>query len=242
MSAMRAIGLGIQCSLILLVVGTNYSQAYEFIPVDISSVSNGKLQDPYPGPTCGIALPDSITGDRSFGGVPFRIAMEGLNYWNSYLAPGPNPRTVDVLMGIDRVVIRVHALIGSYWGQPGPDAYAIIECFGAAGTYHREDLVGNDDIRDYNQDYFTNSINGVTTIEVASYHSFGSGQRLDKMSIDLPLDFGILTAIRVTDSGGDDLQRVFLAGITCELAATTTAIGTTWGEIKGRFHPGEDQR
>jgi hypothetical protein len=237
---MYAIGLVIQCSMVLLVMGTN-SHAYEFIPVDISSVSNGKLQDAYPGPTCGIALPDSLTGDRYFDGIPFRIPIAGLNYWNSYLVPGPNPRSIDVPMGINRVS-RVHALMGSYWGQPGPDVYAIIECFGAAGAYHRENLVGNDDIRDYNQDYFTNFINGVTTIEVASYRSFGSGQRLDKMSIELPGDFGILTAIRLTDSGGDDVQRIFIAGITCEIAATTMATPTTWGEIKTRFDHGEDQR
>ncbi len=120
---------------------------------------NSSLDDIRPG----FAWP---IGDVILDGIPFSIP-EGSNIWNSHdpWVTGPNPRTLDIPVnkyGID----QVYTLINTIGGQPGPTVYAWIEFWGDNGAYYRKDLVGNVDIRDYNLDGWTNSINGTTTINV----------------------------------------------------------------------------
>lgn len=97
--------------------------------------------------------------------------------------------------------------------------YASPECFGSDGATFTKPVFGNDDIRDFLAGSFTNSINGVTTIQV---FTAGSGHqnevRLDMQIIELPAEFltRTLTNMRVIDSGGATLQRIWLAGLTCE--------------------------
>jgi hypothetical protein len=145
------------------------------------------------------------------GGVPFEIPTQANNYWHSEHADGDNPRSIDIFVG--RPDVReVHTLINTYWGQSGPGSYAWLEFFGSDGAYFRKDLVGNEDIRDFNQLWFTNSINGTTTVNVVLIGS----HRLDKQAIALPADFQDeeLSTIRLSDNGAYNWQRVFLAGVT----------------------------
>jgi len=151
------------------------------------------------------------SGEVVLGGVPFSIPTAGNNYWHSVNATGSNPRSIDI--AVNRTgVVEVHTLINNYWGQPGPTSYAWLEFFGTHGAYFRKDLIGNEDIRDFNQLFFTNAINGTTTTNVVSI----GNHRLDKQEIALPADFydETLLTVRMSDNGGDNFQRVFLAGVT----------------------------
>ncbi len=153
-----------------------------------------------------------LVGNLTFNGVPFNIPETGNNIWDSYSATGTNPRFIDI--SINKFgITEVHTLINSSYGQRGPNSYAFIEFFGSTGAYLKVNLIGNDNIRDYNQSYWTNTINGITTIEV---FNDGSGHRRDKQLFTLPSEFSTqqLEKIRLSDNGGTDFQRVFLTGLT----------------------------
>jgi hypothetical protein len=75
------------------------------------------------------------------------------------------------------------------------------------------DLVGNSDIRDYNNDGWTNNINGTTTINVVSLS--GGQHRLDMQTITLPGSFlgQTLLSIDLVDNG-PGFQRTIPSGVT----------------------------
>jgi uncharacterized membrane protein len=154
----------------------------------------------------------------TLGGVLFNIPSTGNNYWHSVAAGGPNPRSIDVTTSRPGVV-EVHTLINTYWGQPGPTSYAYLEFFGSDGAYYRKDLIGDIDVRDFNQLSFTNNINGTSTTNVVTIGS----HRLDKQRIDLPADFHNETLVKITlsDNGSDGLTRAFLAGVTVRIGGST---------------------
>jgi len=172
-------------------------------PVDFSAFHNANMQNDLD--------PAFPSGSVTLGGVPFVIPQSGNNYWHSVAATGPNPRTIDIPLGRFGVW-EVHTLINTYWGAPGPTSYASLEFFGSDGAYYRKDLIGNDDIRDFNDFVFTNQINNTTTVNVVSV----GPHRLDKQRIALPAEFRnqTLDTVRLSDTGGDNLQRAFLAGMT----------------------------
>lgn len=170
--------------------------------VDFSAFHNANMQNDLD--------PAFPSGSVMLGGVPFVIPQSGSNYWHSVVANGPNPRRVDIPVGRSGVG-EVHTLINTYWGVPGPTSYASLEFFGSDGAYFREDLIGGEDIRDWNNFVFTNTINGTTTQNVVSIGT----HRLDKQQIALPAEFRdqVLETVRLSDNGGDNVQRVFLAGL-----------------------------
>jgi hypothetical protein len=150
-------------------------------------------------------------GEVVLGGVPFSIPTGGNNIWHSYYASGANPRVLDINVDIWRAR-EVHTLINTYWGLNGPSSYAALDFYGSDGAHYTKNLVGNVDIRDYNQGGYTNSINGTTSTTVVQI----SGHRLDKQRIVLPSEFRTqrLIRIRLSDLGTDGAQRVFLSGVT----------------------------
>jgi hypothetical protein len=171
-----------------------------------------------------------LRGDVILGSVPFRIPETDPSVWKSEdpFVTGPNPRILDVLinqMGVD----RVYTLINTGGGAPGPTAYAWLEFWGDGGAYYRKDLVGDVDIRDYNYDGWTNAINGTTTVNVFLHNPgvYNGERRLDMQIIDLPEEFHtqILTQMRLSDNGGDNLQRTILEGVTVQ--ADTLPTGNT---------------
>jgi len=180
---------------------------FQYVPVDFSAQANVGLADSQI-----IAAATFPVGNLVLGDVPFEIGETGPILWSpDRLGTGAHTLSIPVTIASPR---EVHTLINTYWGQPGPESFAHIEFFGSEGAYQRFDLVGNDDIRDYNDNPdYTNSINGTTTIEVFSN---GSGQRLDKQFFALNSDFidETLVEIRVTDNGAESLQRIFLYGLT----------------------------
>ncbi len=168
-------------------------------------------------------------GRVNLGGVPFYIPVGGLNEWAAWAVPGPNPKVLELPVGIDGVQI-VHTLINTGYGIPGPQDYAKIEFIGSAGAHYVKKLIGDDDIRDHLLSAYTNYINGVTTTNVFVAGSGLFNQvRFDKQAIVLPFEFRTqrLDRILVSDYGIDDSevpsQRIFLAGLTVGTSAIQTA-------------------
>lgn len=224
----------------VMMAWASFSGAAVYTPMDFIKTAS-HLQS-MPGPpynvTNGIALPDQYTGSLTLGGIPFVIPQAGNNYWVAELVTGSNPKMLTIPVDMFGVS-EVHTLINAWWGVAGPTSLAFLEFLGADGAYFRKDLVGNIDVRDYNQNIFTNQINNTTTTQVISYRSFGVGQRIDKQQIVLPADFHdeTLSEIRLTDVGKMYTQRVFLAGLTVRsLGASPVPEPTAlvmWGILGG---------
>ena len=164
--------------------------------------------------------PDFPSGNLELGNVPFDIPNTTNNIWHSHFASGPNPRTLTVDVGLFGVT-EVHTLINTYWGQSA--GLASIEFHGSDDAYYEKTLYGNSDIRDWNQNRYTNRINNTTTVEVFSdpRGPYGTPTRLDKQLIDLPVTFNDeeLSTIVFKDWGGTGYQRIFVSGITAGIAA-----------------------
>jgi hypothetical protein len=203
-----------------LVFSPRSVQALTFSTLDFSAGANARLQD-VPGDTGGIGLLESYLGNQTFGGVPFFLpnSPTNNNSWHSYLASDDNPQELNINVGIAGATV-VHTLIGSYWGERTDGTFAALEFFGSNGAYFKKDLDGDADVRDYLNSSYTNSINGTTTQQVATWTvlRYNNLARLDKQAITLPIDFQnqTLTSIRLSDNGDVGFQRVFLAGATVE--------------------------
>jgi hypothetical protein len=80
------------------------------------------------------------------------------------------------------------------------------------------DLVGNEHIRDFANNDWTNDIDDPGTVQVftTTHPDYGWPTRMDLQGIALPTDFyyETLTLIRVTDSGNQNVQRLLVSGIT----------------------------
>lgn len=182
--------------------------ATDYHPIDFSAGANGTFSSP--GTINGGTY---LTGSQNFAGVPFEIPTTGNNVWYATLAPGSNPRILNVPVGLAGVT-DVWTLINTYWGEQTPLVYASVEFIGSDTGYAKFDLDGNDDIRDYNfNPAFAGTVNGVTAVEVFDN---GKGQRLDRQHFALPLDFAdeTLSTIRFSDIGDENFQRIFVGGIT----------------------------
>lgn len=159
-------------------------------------------------------------GDVTLGGIGFAIPLGGNNVWTGAAATGANPRVLDVAVNASGVT-KVHTLINTLWGERDAGARASITFYGSAGTVYTVELDGNNHIRDYLWNTWTNTINGTSTVNV---FTAGSGQgigstnqvRLDMQTFTLPAAFAsqALTKIRITDWGGSNYQRLIVSGIT----------------------------
>ena len=149
------------------------------------------------------------------GNVPFNIPNTTNNIWHSHHAGGPNLRMLTVDVGLFGVT-EVHTLINTFWGKSA--GLASIEFHGSDDAYYEKTLYGNSDIRDWNQNRYTNRINNTTTVEVFSdpHGAYETEDRLDKQLIDLPVTFNDeeLSTIVFKDWGDTDSQRIFVSGIT----------------------------
>ena len=168
------------------------------------------------------------TGPQTYAGVPFDLPLAGNNAWIA--SNGNTVLEVNVnVVGAS----AVHTLINNTWGQAGPNSYARIEFYGQGGSYHRKDLIGNVDIRDYAQGSWTNAINGTTTVNAFTSPAGCTSRstRLDKQRTDLPPAFehDTLTRIVFTDTGASNFQRIFVHGVTVEQACPT--IGSMPAEV-----------
>jgi hypothetical protein len=182
-----------------------------FQTVDLSAYANIRMQDYQPSAA---GYPEGMV---TLGGVPFNIQKAGgNNAWNAEVVSGAYPHVLDVPLNIADAT-AVHTLINTFYGQPGPTSYISLEFFGSGGAYFKKDLIGNVDVRDHFNAFWTNSVNGTTTTTV--YSSGGgmlSESRLDKQEIDLPASFvgQTLTEFRLTSTGGVLVSDASIQGLT----------------------------
>ena len=98
----------------------------------------------------------------------------------------------------------------------------LVEFFGSDGAYFQKDLIGNDDIRDWNifGHGWPDKINGITTQEVVNVSPGlnGNPDVMDMQIFALPNDFRdeTLTTIRITDNRTTFVHSGILSGITVQ--------------------------
>lgn len=184
-----------------------------FIPIDFPSPYNHRIQDR------NSSFPE---GNVVLGGVPFNIPVGGDNEWSSgdgMGAGGGNDGQWILDVPVNEFgITEVYTLINSGWGTT-QSGRMIIEFFGSDGAYFSRDLIGDDDIRDWNlYPTYTDQINGVTTVNVV-YEPDGKDGNPDVMDMqifELPVDFydEMLQTIRVTDNRTTFVHSGLVSGIT----------------------------
>ncbi len=183
-------------------------------PLDLSSIANESLQFRHPEYPTGTGV--------LLGGVPFDIPDARRNVWNGANAAGGGSGNVGVTIPVNLAnVTGVHTLINTIWGASGPNSHAALRFLFDDGTLFIKQLVGDDDIRDYYANTYTNSINGITTTRVfftdTDYGPYSNRFRLDKQFIDLSAyQSKTLVSMTVVDRGGENFQRLLLSGVTLE--------------------------
>jgi hypothetical protein len=189
-----------------------------FTPIPLGSAANGSYAAIDP------AFP---TGNVTLGGVPFVIPAKGNNVvWNNYPA---GPKTGIIVKDFPvRVagVTQVHTLINTAYGQAGPNSYLSLEFIGSGGADFKVPLIGNVNIRDFNDWVWTNYINNTSTVNV--FNNPSHTHRIDMQNITLPAAFAnqTLTDIKMIDAGAYLFQRAILYGITVDTRPTTAELYT----------------
>jgi hypothetical protein len=216
---------------------TCVAQACEFVTVDLSPFAN-KARNSF---VNGSTFP---TGLQTMDGVPMQFASANSPQW-CWAAASATP-TLSVPLKLPRAR-RVYTVINTMWGQPGPASYASVTFVGSSGATYAVGLLGNKDVRDFNNAIWTNLIQGPGTVQIFSN---GAGQRLDRQKFDLPSSFAgeDLVEIRFADSGSDGFQRMFVVAITVCIAPACSAdldasgvvdssdlgiLLSSWGECAG---------
>jgi hypothetical protein len=154
------------------------------------------------------------SGDKAagFGAGPVSAAIFGLNLTK---------------------VTAVYTAMDSEWGQTiGNGAFASVTLGFSGGTY-TVDIMGDQDIRDYNSWNWTNT---VTYPNAVNFWNDGSlGQRLDAQQILVPAAFQSQTLqyIIVNDGGDHVVQRLLLSAITVATVSSQPEPGTIASMLGG---------
>lgn len=195
---------------------------------DLSGVANERLQ----GRNANYPTGQGVL----LGGVPFDIPT-GRNTWQAANAAGGGTGVVSLTMPVNLSgVTGVHTLINTLWGSPITPALAALRFTFDDGIVFVKPLVGGVDIRDYYQNTFTNAINNTTTVRVFFTDSDGiagpNRYRLDKQFVDLSaFSDKTLASVTLVDRGRQNVQRVFLYGLTVQQAvpepSTLVVVGVT---------------
>ncbi|MDN3579925.1 gliding motility-associated C-terminal domain-containing protein [Mucilaginibacter flavus] len=153
------------------------------------------------------------TGNVSFNGVPFILHPWSDVYtgWNAYFATGNDPRNLQIPVNEDGVV-GINILANTYYGRPGPTSYVKASFWANGVVVYHQDLIGDEDIRDFNRSSYTNNINNTTTVN--AWQSPSGQTRLDNVHIQMPVPTRI-DSIVFNDNGGNG-QRIFIMAATVE--------------------------
>ena len=207
----------VTCLIVAIAFAVASARAGE-IPIDISGLANEPWT--YVGPNDFLIINGSTfpAGSQNLGGVPFFIPTGPNNYWGAGAAAdfGPGAVSLTIPVGVSGVT-SVFTLLNTMWGHAGPQVYLFITFNGSGGATVTHALVGNLNVRDYNNDGNTNSIDNTTTAQVWDN---GLGQRLDRQEYILPAAFAsqVLTSVTITDTGnegeGTNGSRAIFSGIT----------------------------
>jgi hypothetical protein len=211
------------------------------IPIDLSGLANEPWT--YVGPNDFLIINGSTfpTGAQNFGGVPFAIPSGPNNYWAAAAAANFGSGTVSLTIPVDvSGVTSVFTLLNTMWGWAGPNAYLFITFTGSNGATETVPLVGNVNVRDYNNDGNTNTIDNTSTTQVWDN---GLGQRLDRQEYILPAAFAsqTLASVTITDTGnegeGTNGSRAVLAALTVSTCDAYVSEGITFSSGPIVYYP-----
>jgi len=200
-----------------------------FTPVNISRFANFSWVEPETDPDGqrGVYLPGGPTGEVTLDGVTFGILSNaaGLQAWNANVAAdnGDHQESITIPVGVFGVT-AVDTLLNTYWGVSGASVSSLVFT-GSNGASSTDNLVGNDDIRNW---CCTQTINGTSTINVFSVGASGvNGDPgfLDMQHIVLPVSFSTqaLVSVELIDNGGYGESRDILDGITVQSTGISAA-------------------
>lgn len=189
------------------------------IPIDIRGLVNAPWTYQL---TNGSGFP---TGNQNFGGVPFSIPVGPNNWWSANLATGggSGTATLTIPVGVTGVTSAL-ILLNTECGQPGPEAYLFVTFRWSNGATATQQLVGDVNVRDYNNDGCADTINNTSTTQVWTN---GLGQRLDRQEYIFPAasTSEVLTSVTITDTGNYDFSRAIFSALTvstCQAYVTET--------------------
>ena len=121
-------------------------------------------------------------------------------------------------------VTSVYALINTDWGttsqySTGTTPYAEVIFTTGGGLTDTVDLIGGNQIRDWNNDGYPNTTTSAYTTDnvfTQSPDSLGSSARVDMQQFVLPTAFATQTlqSIQFVDNGSNNVQRIFVTGVT----------------------------
>ena len=207
---------------ILLMLSLSLATTAQQTPIDLSAFANtGWCTAPSPYFLNCTTFP---FGTHKYNGVTFNIAGTSNttnNAWVASTAAGGGSGQVSITIPVNVPNVRtVYTLMNTYWGSTATGLLTVTFAGtnGASWTYNPISLV---EIRDYNQDGYTNSIacrlpGGPQKAATINAWNNNEGQRLDMQTFELPVSFKgqTLTSITITDNGDENVQRVILAAIT----------------------------
>jgi hypothetical protein len=164
-------------------------------------------------------------GAKHYNGIPFLIPGNkkgtASNAWFAAFAANGGSGTVSVTVPVNVAKVKtVYTLMNTIWGssQSGLLSITFTGSDGATWTF---DPIGGVNVRDYNNGNYTNSCicqlpGGAGQSATINAWVNGDGQRLDEQIYELPAAFATqtLVSITITDSGGENMQRSFLAAVT----------------------------
>ena len=202
------------CLLIFASLVTATAQQH---PINISSEANGYWCE---GAINCTTLP---YGTHTYDGVTFHIPGTATtnNFWAAAIAAKGGNAKVSVTIPVNVAGVKtVYTLMNTDWGSTAAGLLSVTFT-GSGGTTWTASLRGNINVRDYNNNVYTDAIdcglpNGLgNTTTVAAFNN-GKGQRLDMQIYELPASFAgkTLQSITITDGGAQGVQRSFLAALT----------------------------
>ena len=188
-----------------------------FVTVDMTPAINGNWSQQ--------SFPTVPQGNVTLGGVNFQIASQnGFAAYRGFTGSGSQSYTFSTnVFG----VTNVYSLLNTFWGSSTPNLHSVtVNATGGLSQVFAID--GNDDVRDYLNNVYTNTINGTTTTNV-----FADGRyRIDRQQFQLAAAFAneTLTSITFNDNGADGTSRLVLTGLTLETADLAGAVPepATW--------------
>ncbi len=149
-----------------------------------------------------------------FNSVPYTIyplSTSTLNGWNANVVGGSNP--IILKIPCNAYIKSVRLLSNTAWGAPGPTSYASVQLWHLNTLIREKYLIGNNDIRDYNQASWTNIINNDSTTN--AWTSSSGNTRLDEINIGLS-SATFIDTIRIVDNGASGISRIFVVAATVE--------------------------
>ena len=188
------------------VTGAAYAR---YKTVDFSNQFNFNLAK---NPTA-VSVVNCPTGNVTFNGIPFFLYPWSDNNtgWSASFATGNDPRKLVMPVNEDGVT-GINMLACTYYGAAGPASYVSVSFWANGSVVYTKNLVGNEDIRDYNNYLYTNNINNTTTVN--AWQSNNGKNRLDNVHIQMPATTRI-DSILISDNGGNG-QRIFVIAATVE--------------------------